>query len=383
MSKSDQNKIIWFLLGNPAFTASSRIHGLAVHNKLVELGYNSFLAYVPTYAEESIPLTDSNRDSLSTLIKLGDIVILQKIKNLSNLNTIDYFKRIGLTVILIDCDLPVAVEVGQVANALVCMSKALTTYYLKLGVKATFIEDSPELYSHKIRKEENSKLKCFWFGDSSDKRWNEVLTLNEIINDPRLTNWELVTVSNHPDATVQWGTDFLKVMDEEADIVALPIFNLNEENSVKSANRLVQSMALSLPVVCSPLPSYLDIAALGKGVIICKTREEWVEALLLLQDAKLRKGMSKEAFEAAQPFNLNHVIHLWVKALKLTEKFKIESNTEHEKVQRQINVLFYTQLIRKNIKYFVRIPLSVGSMASAFFYLRSKSISIARSILSR
>jgi hypothetical protein len=370
------NKIIWFLLGNPTHLASSRIHGLAIHAKLIQLGYNSLLAYTPAYAEEDIPITNSNKDSFATMIEPGDIVILQKVKKTSNLDIIDHFTKIGLHVVLVDCDAPIEIEIGKIVDQVVCASKTLAIKYHGIAKQATYIEDAPELYVSNQKKTDHKKLKCYWFGYSWGDRWNEVLLLKKILEDARLSNWELITISNHPDATMQWRSDSLKTISEEADVVAIPIFTISEWSTCKSANRLLQSMALSLPVVCSPLPSYQDIASTTKGILVCQTQEEWVDAFIKLEDKKLREEMGVAAFDTAKKFNLDHSIFQWIDVLRLNQNFKISHLTKHRKEQRQMNALFYAQLMKKNILYYIKAPFSIHSIVSAGQYLQSKIRSV-------
>jgi glycosyltransferase involved in cell wall biosynthesis len=370
------SKIIWFLWGNPAFIASSRIHGLSIHKKLIEQGYNSFLAYLPTYVEECIPLSNSNKDSFESLVALGDIVILQKIKDISTLSIIEYFKSLGLKVIFIDCDLPVAMEIGKSVDLVICASKRLQAKYIEYVVHTAYIEDAPEYYSTYRKKEDSKKLKCLWFGYAATSQWDEVLALKEILKDSRLANWELMTISNHPDATLPWQPDSLKIISKEADLVALPVFNLSEASMVKSANRLLQSMALSVPVICSPVPSYLDVAATSKGTIVCNTKEEWTDALIALQGKKLRDDMGQAAFETSNPFSLDHSIHQWIEKLELNDSFKSRSNPEHDKQQSRISKLFYSELTKKNPKYYLKAPFSKYSILNIFRYALTKIRSV-------
>jgi glycosyltransferase involved in cell wall biosynthesis len=370
------SKIIWFLWGNPAFIASSRIHGFAIHNKLIAIGYNSFLAYLPTYIEERIPLSNSNKKSFESLVASGDIVILQKIKDISTVGIIEYFKSLRLRVIFVDCDLPVAVEIGKSSDLVVCASKRLQVKYLECAKQTTYIEDAPEYYSKPSRKNDNQKLKCFWFGYASNEQWNEVVSLQEILKDSRLANWELITISNHPDATLPWNSKSLKKISAEADLVAIPVFNLNDYSSAKSANRLLQSMALSLPVICSPVPSYLDIATNGGGAIVCSTKEEWMEWLIVLQNKKMREDMGLAAYAFAQKFNLNESIYKWVEALDLDNGYKSTSALKQKKTQLQLSRLFYTELTKKNLRYYWRAPFSKDSLSNAFLYLQLKIQSI-------
>ncbi len=385
METPNQNKIIWFLWGNPTFTASSRIHGFAIHKKLVALGYNSYLAYVPKWIEEQIPLPQSAYDSFSSCVRPDDLIVLQKIKNAGNVQALEYFKKNGLKVILIDCDLPIALEIARISDSVICTSEALREKYLEVGIIASFIEDAPELFFRKrpaindsIRPVKSKKLKCYWFGEGVDQRWKDVILLKQIMSDPRLTNWELITVSDHPESTVRWQPDYLEIIKSDADIVAVPVFDKRDENQVKSANRVLQALALSLPVICSSIPSYEQVATSGKGLIICHSAEDWINAFISLEDANLRAKMSSEAYKTAEPFGMDHAIEKWLAELGVNEKYKVNDVALRRKVQRQLNKFLYKELIKKNFTYIAKAPFSLSYLPSALIYFGRKITSAFR-----
>lgn len=360
------NKIIWFLIGNPVFTASSRIHGLAVHQELVRLGYNSFIAYLPEFTEEEIPFNFSRLDYFDSLVQPGDIIILQKIKGQVNLPLLHYFKQLELKLVLIDCDLPIADEIGKVADLIVCTSKTLRDLYIQKGMGAIYIEDCPEWYFNEEAETSKGKLECYWFGDNTTQKWNEVLWLQELMKDSRLSNWKLITLSNHPSATIQWSPDFLDTL-KQADVVAIPASTNDEESGVKSANRLLQSMALSVPVVCSPLPSYTDVITSGIDGFICGSKEEWVNAFQQLENDIVRKEMRKKAYEKAQKFSLDKSIEVWMNAFELSEKFKYADTYEHSATQVFLSNFFYKPLLKKNLNYWKKMSFSVKNTLWLFY----------------
>ncbi len=366
-----KNKILWFLWANPNFTASSRLQGLAIHHQLKKLGYASGIAYIPTSFERTIPFSTPIEKSLPHLLSAGDVVVLQKCKDSSNLQAVHFFKKIGATIILIDCDLPIAEDVGKAVDHVICSSQLLCAAYAKINVQSTFIEDAPERFEERTLFSDKNKLTCVWFGDGTGHRWEDVQKLKTLFKDSRLSRWELVTISNHADATIQWKPDYLTTISKLADVVALPVFGQDEANAAKSANRLLQSMALSLPTICSPIFSYRTIAEKEKGVIVCDTDEDWINAFLLLEDTVLRKDISEQAFQSAQKYRLEERIKKWEVTLQLDDNFT--SNYKAENELKQISQLFYLELIKRNIRYFTRVPCSWGSLKSAIYYVIFKA----------
>jgi glycosyltransferase involved in cell wall biosynthesis len=267
--------------------------------------------------------------------------------------------------VLIDCDLPMAQEIGKVVDHVICTSKVLQGRYLEKDVKASFIEDSPELYFNSRIKKKNETLKCFWFGYNTSQKWNEVLWLEHLFKDDRLSKWELVTISNHPNANIQWTPDFLEAL-KSADVIALPVISDDEESSVKSANRLLQSMALSLPVICSSLPSYTDIITQGKDAIICLSHDEWIEAFQKLEEEKIREQIGKSAYLTSVKFSIDKTSLEWIRELRLSEEFKNDNLQILEETQTRLGNFFYRLLLKKNLFYWRKMSFSFSNVGLLF-----------------
>jgi glycosyltransferase involved in cell wall biosynthesis len=63
----------------------------------------------------------------------------------------------------------------------------------------------------------------------------------------------------------------------------------------KSANRLTQLMAIGLPVIASPVPSYLPIIRQGENGFIARSRVEWKEFFEVLRDPQKRECIGRYA----------------------------------------------------------------------------------------
>lgn len=361
-------KVIWFLFGDPQTTASSRIHGLAVHRELLKLGYQSHIAYLPYFIEPHIPFNPQG-SKLELLLSIGDIAILQKIKDQDNLEFLRFLKTKGIRLILLDCDLPIGVKVGQLANKIICTSKTLCTYYESAGLEASYIEDSPEYYSKRNKVRTSAILQCYWFGDGTDQKWKEVLWLKQVMLE--VEGWKLVTISNHPEADLKWKPEIWKTL-QHADAIALPAFVQHEESKVKSANRLLQAMALSVPVVCSPLPSYQDIIMNPEEGIICTTEQEWVNAFKALKNVTTRKNMITAGYIKSTQYKLDQQIGVWLRELNLDMQYLITDQTQYLSDSHEIRSCFYHQLLDKNLRYVGRMPINLTNLKKFFFCTANK-----------
>lgn len=64
---------------------------------------------------------------------------------------------------------------------------------------------------------------------------------------------------------------------------------------VKSENRLTLKMALGLPVVATPIPSYEPVVVPGENAFFARDRGEWLDHLEALRDPALREAVGRRA----------------------------------------------------------------------------------------
>jgi glycosyltransferase involved in cell wall biosynthesis len=103
--------------------------------------------------------------------------------------------------------------------------------------------------------------------------------------------------------TVAWDLNTVYERMLDADVGIIPIDMRDEPLpgqvvsswQVRSENRLTMKMALGLPVVASPVPSYLPVIEQGKNGFIAVTRTEWVACLKELRNPLLRKEIGRQA----------------------------------------------------------------------------------------
>jgi glycosyltransferase involved in cell wall biosynthesis len=78
--------------------------------------------------------------------------------------------------------------------------------------------------------------------------------------------------------------------------------------SQKPAVKVLNYMALGLPVICDSLPAYRDLGAGGRDLLFADTVEEWRSAITrLLDDRKLRVSLGTNARKAAEPYGIESI----------------------------------------------------------------------------
>ena len=133
-------------------------------------------------------------------------------------------------------------------------------------------------------------------------------------------NWARWTFSKQPSATekrafigflanrritrVPWGQETAYELMRDADIGIIPVDMVDDDPvpgstaswwQVKSENRLTMKMSIGLPVVASPVPSYLSIIAQGQNGYIAATAQDWVACLETLRDPHIRREIGERA----------------------------------------------------------------------------------------
>ena len=64
---------------------------------------------------------------------------------------------------------------------------------------------------------------------------------------------------------------------------------------VKSENRLTMKMSVGLPVIASPIPSYMRVIRHGANGFLARNRDDWLSYLEMLRDPALRKTIGNQA----------------------------------------------------------------------------------------
>lgn len=101
---------------------------------------------------------------------------------------------------------------------------------------------------------------------------------------------------------VPWSANTVYEHMRQADIAIIPIDAQESLDpaevpswKVKSENRLSMKMALGLPVIATPIPSYLPLVVQGENGFFANTRTEWMACLETLRDPAERARIGDAA----------------------------------------------------------------------------------------
>jgi GT2 family glycosyltransferase len=168
-------------------------------------------------------------------------------------------------------------------------------------------------------------MQIYWYGYGGSSNLAE--ELRPIINE---LGCSLTTIHEWENADVKWNRITWLSELKKADIIIIPC-NYKIQNC-KSNNRLTQAFSLGKPVICSPLPAYLDILKeIPKNstppALIATTKEEWKKAIEFLKDRPdVRQQMSMTALQVAQSYSLEAITKKWISVL--TEDLSISKDKD-------------------------------------------------------
>lgn len=125
--------------------------------------------------------------------------------------------------------------------------------------------------------------------------------------------YELVLITEHADATIQWNREtYLQDM-ADCDVVLCPQ-NVALQPA-KSHVKVATAMGIGMPLICSPNPAYLEIVEEGVNGYIARGPEEWLRALMELKDINTRRDVGQRALETSNYFTEPATAQKWVELL--------------------------------------------------------------------
>lgn len=303
-------RVFWLLVGNKN-TGSSRIHGYNVHKALLAKGIRSKILKQGT-------AKFSRKEKIKILLSLkkGDLLVLQKRKELYLKNILRLLKFKGVSIAFIDCDLPVCDPLlTKYFDYIICTSKKLTKLYAEKypEKKIAYVPDAVEYYN---KKQISFEKKAIYFGWLTDSRIKKIQFLKDLF---KQYDWDVFSMSNKEKADIVWK----KWYDEETFQIisnyAVSIIPIDDVNAAKykSANRVLQSLALGNIVLCGDIEAYREVINHGENGFICSSTEDWVKALSCITEDSKREQIIEKGYETAKKYSIDKIILLWISFLNL------------------------------------------------------------------
>ena len=317
---------IYWILSSSIYHGSSRIHGYNIHKELVRKGFQSTILFDLIDYRPYAYFNQSHFKLFGRFLQPHDLVILQKLKDENTLKFIDYLQRLSVRTVFLDCDLPVNEKIARQVDLTIVPSNAMAEAYCQEGItNMQVIPDAVEEFtspSEQAQKNHGPEFKCAWFGVGNQRRWPAVQFLEKIFEKPGLENWTFTSFSNYKKADEKWTAQTLSRIKAEYDAVAIPVLEDGGEFTVKSANKITQSMALGLPVLASPMKAYLEVVEDQVNGLICRDENDWIRNFQRLENEDYYQKIRKNGLITAQEYSPEEIIPLWIEALQLNQDYQ-------------------------------------------------------------
>jgi glycosyltransferase involved in cell wall biosynthesis len=303
-------RVGWVFVGNEK-VGSTRIHGLNIHRALLAHGVDSRVVVLPQEWSPSLRLSlwGQVKVALSDL----DIVVFQKLTCPVSIRLARVLQLLRKKIVFVQCDHEPSPMV-EFADLTVVTSRRLADHFQReYGKRAIFIDDAVEYDALQAKDHtQRSVLRLVWVGHANG--WaglNKIRALVE--NDASLS---LTTISNHQDADLVWSQTTIESEILTHDVGVVPV-----DDSVyavyKSTNRMTGFMALGLPVVVSPIPSYIDLVTrFGSSSpvgFVANSPADWATAFRLLSNAKERRRIGANARKVARAhYSIERIGRRWM-----------------------------------------------------------------------
>ncbi len=293
----------WILCGDETI-GSSRIQGINLHKGLIDSGINSFLLSTPNSFVERLEM---NRIEKTLLVNGNfDIVIFQRVYGKNAVNLCSKLRRKRTLCGFYMADI-YANDMLYEVDFIIVSSEYLRQHIISAGInpeKVFFLPDAVETepffkkdYSG-IEQIKNSKIKVVLVGNAG--HWPAMDHMKELFNNnPDLENMELIVISNHPEADIQWQLNRVWNDIISCDIGLVPVDFNNPRSLAKSNNRVTMFMGMAMPVICSPIHSYVNLIKHGKNGFLATMDSQWVNHLHELKEPSLRKSIGETSYHYA------------------------------------------------------------------------------------
>lgn len=342
-------KIGWVLTGDYQL-ASSRLQGYRIHEYLLKHGHQSHIVAI-NFGKHEHRYSLAFFTSLIRIIQNNfDVIIFQK-PGWMMFKMSELLRLNGIKTIAIQCD-PFRGDYENYFDSTIVTTAALkkTLDLPSALVIDDMIEVPPDVFKRSYR-QTSKKLKIGWIGQGTGPSGKKLILpfIEELISSPELKDKvEFITISKGEWATHQWSIDSVYTNLCKCDLAIIPLSDDNWSKA-KSSNRLTMLMALGIPVIASPVESYLKIASHKENCFIARDTDEFIAYISQCRSQPIREHVGK----TARNYVLSHYApdimgKKWVSAIQVTTN-KRECNKKYRKTGN------LTSLINKATKIISRL----------------------------
>lgn len=311
---------------------STRVALLNISPHLLAAGIETIVLHQSPIAIQK-PTLDLDADAI---VAAGiQVVIFQKVHGPSTQALASKLARCGVRTVFMVCD-HVDVDMATACSATVCATEYLASLYPKsLTAKLHVVHDGierPEVEKTEWRVDRGSSRRPLRAILVTSFRLNHLpllrspppwLRVDIVGRYPRDRDWigrarehwrswhesqstrrEQLRLALHPRIRLHaWTFETVYQLLPQADIGIIPVErdvpigdgSPPPDWSVKSENRLTLKMAVGLPVIATPIPSYKPVVRHGENAFLAETEDDWFRVLQDLRSPELRSKVGLAA----------------------------------------------------------------------------------------
>ena len=290
----------WFLSNNEN-QASVRMQSIRLHRLMVAEGYHSEMIQKPDFFTTELLLNRSEQSYfVEEILQEGDVVAIHKLNSVKTTFFAELVKSRNAHLIYITCDYPINIHLTPYADLVVVPSKKLLEIYQDSGYNnVQYLPDAPERFINPKINDNNDQLRCVWFGTYDPKKWESYTWLKNLLKENFGNKIIIESICDSTEGDKKWNKNSFEDI-SRYDLVVLPSISIGKDELIKSSNKLLQSMALGMPVLASPIPSYLEELSTYGHEIICWNEEDWIE--------KVKKYLKADYRNSLANYNFNYVL---------------------------------------------------------------------------
>ena len=294
--RDPQGLFIGWLLKGDWDNGPARVHGLIQHRHFRRIGINSVLLRAPRKDGDFL---NHRPADLQRIVDAGfDVVVFEGVHGPAAQQLARALGDAGTRTIFVTGDL-FGDDMAGVVDWIVGASEGLTSiagpYRARSSVIESVLESPSALVKDYSRPSRNSRIRVVWVG--YPENLHLLGPVRAALADPRLSRFDLVAISRGPGVTHQWHRKRVWAQLLACDIAVLPSAE-TDWYQAKPNTRMIMFKALGIPIVASPLASYVATLTHGQSCYFARTPEEWTSGLLALSDRDRRREIGLAEREA-------------------------------------------------------------------------------------
>jgi glycosyltransferase involved in cell wall biosynthesis len=218
----------------------------------------------------------------------------------------------GTRIVYVECDHRKRLRFSRHVHAFVASSERLAQdIRRRTEVPTTCIPDPVEFWSRDsllTRWQPKKRYRMIWIGHRNN--WNQIEHLKRELRAQEIDSFEIVTVSDHRDADIQWSLDAVRGELSRADLAIIPV-GMDIRSTMKSHNRATMFMAVGIPVIVSESPVYEKLIEDGVTGFVFRTVHDLTNLPERLATAGLVDRVRAAAMERAKAYSIENVAGAW------------------------------------------------------------------------